>query len=209
MNEYTIAFLPRAYREVVRSESKSRRFLNNLRFAGGAACPGCRDIVKITPDKFNRKHRCPECGRRFNDFSGTMLASAKLPCSIIIMGAQLFIEGISANEASLKLGVNYKTALRLYGNIRRAVLEQHHFKKPYIAVNQEKRKILIKPGFVSYLKKPGSLFKPGGKRKLKFSGRVAADKQIFFLKGQEFRYARQGRPETLVRLLGYLVQTNG
>lgn len=196
MKDYLKTLTP-YHREIIKSARKSRRFLQGLRLSW-PRCPGCGERIKIPPPDFGKRHWCPHCRTQFTDFSSTLLAYCKLPYPKIILGAHLFIIGKSARQAAQVLNVNYKSAHRLFYNIRLGLVLHHYVKGHQIVVEGEKGELYLKRGFDGFAQKRNGPYR-----------RIAPDNKLLYLKEQEFRYTQKDRsdPQVLERLLGYLLQT--
>lgn len=106
-------------------ESKSRQYLEALRWPDGVACPRCagRSISTIGE---RGVHECNICRYQFTVCVGTVLQDTKLPLRKWLVATFLITEskkGISANQLRRMVGSTYKTAWYLSHRIREAMSE--------------------------------------------------------------------------------------
>jgi transposase-like protein len=126
------------YKEL-NTEAKCLDFLEHMRWPGGVKCLAC-DSDRITPitakGRKNRKtgergpdrklYQCNECRFQFTATTGTVYHDTHLPLSKWFLAIALITEskkGISANQLSRALGVQYRTAWHLAHRIRKAMVE--------------------------------------------------------------------------------------
>ena len=101
-------------------------FLKNARWAKGIPCPKCQKITthyRIT----NRKvYSCEFCGSHVSPTAGTVFHKSDTPLrswfhAIFLMASTK--TGISAKQLQRELGVTYKTAWRMFTQIRKLMAE--------------------------------------------------------------------------------------
>ncbi len=106
-------------------ETKSRRYLEGLRWSDKIKCPRCRseNISRVLKrDQFD----CDSCRYQFSATSGTIFHDSHLPLWKWLLATYLMMEskkGISANQMARTLKVSYKTAWYLCHRIRKAIEE--------------------------------------------------------------------------------------
>jgi len=126
------------YKEL-NTEDKCLAFLEHMRWPDGVKCLGCASlrITRITSKgKKNRKtgkvgpdrklYQCNDCRFQFTATTGTVYHDTHLPLSKWFLAIALITEskkGISANQLSRALGVQYRTAWYLAHRIRKAMVE--------------------------------------------------------------------------------------
>lgn len=106
-------------------ESKSRQYLEALRWPDGVACPRClgKSISTINGDGI---YECNPCHYQFTVRVGTVLQDSKLAIRKWLVATFLITEskkGISANQLRRMVGSTYKTAWYLSHRIREAMYE--------------------------------------------------------------------------------------
>src|ERR1700688_5160394 len=126
------------YKEL-NTEAKCLTFLEHMRWPDGVKCLSCQS-PRITPitakGRRNRKtgvvgpdrhlYQCNECRFQFTATTGTIYHDTHLPLSKWFLAIALITEsrkGISANQLSRALGVQYRTAWYLAHRIRKAMIE--------------------------------------------------------------------------------------
>ena len=126
------------YKEL-NTETKCLNFLEHMRWPDGVKCLACDSdrITRITAKgKTNRKtgnvgpdrklYQCNECRFQFTATTGTVYHDTHLPLSKWFLAIALITEskkGISANQLSRALGVQYRTAWHLAHRIRKAMVD--------------------------------------------------------------------------------------
>jgi transposase-like protein len=126
------------YKEL-NTEEKCLAFLEHMRWPGGVKCLSCESlrITRVTTKgKRNKKtgkvgpdrklYQCNECRFQFTATTGTVYHDTHLPLSKWFLAIALITEskkGISANQLSRALGVQYRTAWYLAHRIRKAMVE--------------------------------------------------------------------------------------
>lgn len=91
--------------------------LRALRWKEGLRCPRCsraRCTIHAHGKDGRRKLRCADCGRTFNDLTGTPLAHSHLPLTLWAAAARLMAAGRpTCSFLSLRLKVKLATAWRV------------------------------------------------------------------------------------------------
>ena len=119
------------------TEEKCHAFLEKMRWPEGVKCLACdaADITRITSKgKRNKKtgkvgpdrklYQCNDCRFQFTVTTGTVYHDTHLPLAKWFLAIALITEskkGISANQLSRALGVQYRTAWHLAHRIRKAM----------------------------------------------------------------------------------------
>ncbi|HTC46181.1 MAG TPA: IS1595 family transposase [Candidatus Aquilonibacter sp.] len=126
------------YKEL-NTEKKCLTFLEHMRWPDGVKCLACESlrITRITAKgKLNKKtgkrspdrelYQCNDCRFQFTATTGTVYHDTHLPLCKWFLAIALITEskkGISANQLSRALGVQYRTAWYLAHRIRKAMIE--------------------------------------------------------------------------------------
>ena len=118
-------FTRRTMREEYSTEEVCERLFVLLRWQDGVSCPRCAsdNVLRL---EVRRKFECRKCRYMFTVKSGTWLHGSKVPLATWLEAVFEMISdahGMSANEISLKEGMNYDSAWRLCHIIRQAMLE--------------------------------------------------------------------------------------
>ena len=88
------------------------------RWPSGVRCPYCGSPrvcrnVKAPRRPYLQRYICRNCGKQFNDLTGTPLAEARIPPSIVLVILYLYYKlGLSQSAAARKLGVVRTTVIR-------------------------------------------------------------------------------------------------
>lgn len=82
-------------------------------------CPHCQSqqIVKNGRDSISdgvllQRYRCNDCGKRFNERTGTPMARLRAPSSVVATALNSRTEGIGARAAGRTFGRSHSTILR-------------------------------------------------------------------------------------------------
>ena len=119
------------YKEL-NTEDKCLAFLEAMRWPGGVKCLTCQSprISNITSKgktgKVRKLYQCNDCRAQFTATTGTVYHDTHLPLSKWFLAIALITEskkGISANQLSRALGVQYRTAWYLAHRIRKSMVE--------------------------------------------------------------------------------------
>jgi len=126
------------YKEL-NTEQKCLTFLEHMRWPEGVTCLSCnsnRVSHIVSKGKTNKKTgkvgpdrhllQCNECRFQFSATTGTVYHDTHLPLGKWFLAIALITEskkGISANQLSRALGVQYRTAWYLAHRIRKAMVD--------------------------------------------------------------------------------------
>ena len=98
------------------SEERCAEVLRELRWADGVECVYCgsRDVVKNGGYmQFYQKYMCRDCGRSFNDKTGTVFEYSKMRVGEWLYIARELQKNKSINRISKELGRRYKHVMRI------------------------------------------------------------------------------------------------
>lgn len=93
--------------------------LCDLRWPGGASCPGCggqRVYLFSTRGRF--KCASGSCGKQFSPTTGTVFKYHKLPVESLVRAVEIFPSCRSAADMQRGLAVNYRTAFKLWCDLK-------------------------------------------------------------------------------------------
>lgn len=105
----------------------ARRYLQDLLWQLGPACPHCKIAGRSTALKGKSTRPgvfwCNECRKPFSVTVGTVLEGSKVPLNLWLHANHLLCResGMSGQQLARKLGVSYKTAWFMARHIRRAM----------------------------------------------------------------------------------------
>lgn len=97
-------------------------WLLRARFPEGVFCEGkCQKITKVYREKARTSYSCGFCGHRVSPMAGTIFENSATSLRLWFYAMYLMAStrcGISAKQIERELGVTYKTAWRMYKQIR-------------------------------------------------------------------------------------------
>lgn len=126
------------YKEL-NTDEKCLTFLENMRWPDGVKCIACESLRisrittkgkvnkksgKVSPDR--KLFQCNDCRFQFTATTGTIFHDTHLPLPKWFLAIALITEskkGMSANQLSRALGVQYRTAWHLAHRIRKSMIE--------------------------------------------------------------------------------------
>ena len=109
-------------RSFMPSDAECAEALREVRWATGLQCLYCggRSVVRRGWRKgLYRRYRCRECGRWFNDRSGTVLSYSKLPLRAWFFTAFQMQSKVSVRELAETLHLPYPTVFRMVRRLRK------------------------------------------------------------------------------------------
>ncbi len=122
MKKYTILDFQRDFP----TDDACLEHLKNLRWPNGIECAKCQRITKHYKIKSRPAYACDICGTHVYPQAGTVLQDTRTPLrlwfhALFLMGNTRC--GISAKQLERELGVTYKTAWRIFKQIRSTLNE--------------------------------------------------------------------------------------
>lgn len=106
--------------KIVSDESKTLKYLERVS-GSKASCQHCGS-TKFYYMKSKNRIRCAECKKDIRPFINTLLGKIKITYSKWLVVIKLFELSVSANEAMYQTGLSYKTILKAYDILRRAIV---------------------------------------------------------------------------------------
>ncbi len=104
-------------------DQKCRTYLEHLRWRDGVCCPKCQS-QKVSSILKRDQFDCDSCRYQFSVTAGTIFHDTHLPLTKWFLAVYLICQsrkGMSANQLSRMLKINYRTAWYLCHRIRHAV----------------------------------------------------------------------------------------
>ena len=95
--------------------------IKELRFPDPFTCPKCKTIQKFYPVKGRTAFACNSCGNHIYPLAGTIFEKSTTPLDLWFFAMYLMVQtrsGTSAKQLERMLGVTYKTAWRMFKQIR-------------------------------------------------------------------------------------------
>jgi len=124
MQRYTINDFNRDYPD----EDTCLERLRNRRYPNGSTCEKCERVTKYHRDAERRSYSCQWCGYHVHPTAGTIFekstTSLRLWFYAIFKMASTRC-GISAKQLERELGVTYKTAWRMFHQIRKMLTDEN------------------------------------------------------------------------------------
>lgn len=106
--------------KIVSDESETLKYLESISGID-ASCQHCGS-TKFYYMKSKNRIRCAECKKDIRPFTNTLLGKIKITHSKWLLVIKLFELSVSANEAMSQTGLSYKTILKAYDILRRAIV---------------------------------------------------------------------------------------
>ena len=106
--------------KIVSDESKVMEFLQK-KFGKKINCKHCK-LSQVYYMKSKNRIRCAKCKKDLRPFSNTLFGKIKIPYSKWLVIIKLFELSVSANESASQVGLSYKTVLKAYDILRRAIV---------------------------------------------------------------------------------------
>ena len=116
-DKFTLAQLLKEYS----SDEKCLERIKNIRFPDGIICNKCLTITNHYKIKNRLQYACAHCGGHIAPLAGTIFEKSTTPLTAWFYAMFVMIKtrsGISAKQLERELGVTYKTAWRMFKQIR-------------------------------------------------------------------------------------------
>ncbi|WP_306060504.1 IS1595 family transposase [Natronococcus wangiae] len=101
--------------EVFRSETHAANLLEQVRWREGLRCPRCRSesVIKYGSYREYQRYRCKDCGRTFNDKTGTIFACAKIGLDRLLFAFYSLLRfNTSIRQLDAELDASYRSLRR-------------------------------------------------------------------------------------------------
>jgi len=86
------------------------------------SCPNCKQQVYYFMSR--QRLRCKICGRDFSPLKSTKFSEIKISASRWLILIKLFELSVSARKASVEMNMSYKTTLKAFDLLRKAIAEE-------------------------------------------------------------------------------------
>ncbi len=122
MKTYTI----KDFEKQFPTDDSCLEFLLNARYPQGVTCPKCQKITPHYRIKERKVYSCQNCGTQVSPTANTIFHKSSTPLrswfhAIFLMASTK--TGISAKQLERELGVTYKTAWRIFTQVRKLMAE--------------------------------------------------------------------------------------
>src|SRR3989338_1700241 len=101
--------------------------IKQLRFPDNMECPKCKKQTVFYPVRERSSFACNFCGWHVYPLAGTIFEKSSTPLDLWIFAMYLMVQtrsGISAKQFERMLGVTYKTAWRIFKQIRMLMAQE-------------------------------------------------------------------------------------
>lgn len=135
MDKFTISDFLNRYS----SNEKCLEEIKNIRFPKGIKCKTCKKVTKHYKIKGRLQYACANCGKHIAPLSGTIFEKTSTHLNLWFYAMFLMINtraGISAKQLERELGVTYKTAWRIFRQIRTLMSDDLVFTKGVVEVDE-------------------------------------------------------------------------
>jgi transposase-like protein len=110
-------------------DAKCFETVRNLRWPEGVACPHChtRDVTGQGRDETQperRRYLCKDCGRKFDDLTGTIFAGRHQPLRTWILCLYLMGLNLSNQQIAQELDLNKDDVQRMTKALRAGIVEK-------------------------------------------------------------------------------------
>lgn len=108
------------------SSDKCLEEIKNLKFPDGITCKTCKKVTKHYKIKGRKQYACSICGSHIAPLSGTIFEKTTTPLTSWFYAMFLMINtraGVSAKQLQREIGVTYKTAWRIFHQIRKLMAD--------------------------------------------------------------------------------------
>jgi transposase len=122
MQRYTIEDFHRDYPD----ENACLERLRRRHYPDGSTCEKCHRPTKYHRDSGRKSYSCQWCGHHVHPTAGTIFHKSSTPLRLWLYAVFLMAQtrcGISAKQLERELGVTYKTAWRMFHEIRKMLTE--------------------------------------------------------------------------------------
>lgn len=113
--------------------------IKNIRFPDGITCKNCKKVTKHYKIKGRMQYACANCGTHIAPLSKTIFEKTSTPLTSWFYAMFLMINtrsGISAKQLQRELGVTYKTAWRMFKNIRTLMSDDFMFNDGVVEIDE-------------------------------------------------------------------------
>jgi transposase len=122
MRKFTI----RQFNEIFPDEDACLDFLKGTIYPDGVTCRTCQRVTNHHRLSKRRAYSCQDCGTHVYPLAGTIFAKSRTPLKLWFYAMFLMAStrcGISAKQLERELGVTYKTAWRMFRQLRMLLAE--------------------------------------------------------------------------------------
>lgn len=110
------------------NDEKCLEKIKHIRWPEGVPCPKCKKITKFYKVTGRTAYACEFCGTHVFPLAGTVFEKTSTPLKLWFYAMFLMINtraGISAKQLQRELGITYKTAWRIFHQLRKLMAENN------------------------------------------------------------------------------------
>ncbi|WP_436932850.1 IS1595 family transposase [Halosimplex halobium] len=184
------------------SERRAANLLAQIRWRDGVYCPRCRaeSVIRYGSYREFQRYLCKDCGRTFNDKTGTVFEYSAIPLRKWYLAVYTYIRlNVSIRQLDAELAVTYKTVYRRVQRFLRAL----DAPRPRLDGPVEIDELYVSAG-----KKGRERDRPSRSRGLSTRGRGTYNEDkppVFVLvdrgSGEEYVHPAKAAEESTIRLL--------
>ena len=169
MRKYTIRDFDKQFPD----DNTCLEWLKDFLYPAGILCKVCGEITKHHRVKSRPSYSCDRCGHHVHPMAGTIYENSRTPLKLWFYALFLMAQtrcGISAKQLERELGVTYKTAWRMFKQIRSLLDEP---------VESLSGRVEIDEAFIGGKRRDGRTGRPGpGSSKVAVMGMVERQGRI-------------------------------
>lgn len=127
MQKYTVSDFRRQFPD----DAACLEWLAKEQYPDGIVCKKCKAVTRHHPMKTRKSYSCDRCGRHVHPTAGTIYHKSSTPLTLWFYAVYLMAQtrcGISAAQLQRELGVTYKTAWRMFKQIRAMLYDESPLK---------------------------------------------------------------------------------
>lgn len=120
-------FSLRSFKRKYGTHSQCLEAIKQLRFPDPYTCPKCNTVQKFYPVTGRTAYACNACGYHIYPLAGTIFEKSTTPLDLWFFAMYLMVQtrsGTSAKQLERMLGVTYKTAWRMFKQIRMLMTQE-------------------------------------------------------------------------------------
>lgn len=117
----------REFQQQFPNDDACLEWLKDFLYPNGIVCPNCQKVTKHHKVASRKSYSCQECGHHVHPTAGTIYHKSSTPLTLWFYAVFLMSStrcGISAKQLERELGVTYKTAWRMFKQIRSMLMDE-------------------------------------------------------------------------------------
>lgn len=117
----------REFQQQFPNDDACLEWLKDFLYPSGITCPKCERVTKHHKVASRKSYSCQECGHHVHPTAGTIYHKSSTPLTLWFYAVFIMSStrcGISAKQLERELGVTYKTAWRMFKQIRTMLMDE-------------------------------------------------------------------------------------